>query len=773
MNKLLASIPLSIFIIGLTITTHQSHAQVFVYRGMIEDTAPVDGRAYKEIQVADLNKDGCPDLYLEQKQSLVNNQVVEGDNIDRVLMNTCNGDIGAPSSLLQPRSQPAAFNNVQTVRGYDVEIADMDGDGHLDIVRPDDSRRIDIFWGDGNGSFPQVSRVLSIANDPNNLGRYDNVALFDLDNDGDLDVVAAQYNFQASNGTENVILRNRMKQGQPRLFDIESGELPANSTHTVSTARFNGDKFAEVVVGNVGNTSKLYRNDGVSLGGNANIQFTEIATLNQPQLASNLLTTAAEFFDLNRDSKMDIYIGKFARSSQIPFGQSQHAAYFGNGSGGFSSIKILPVGSGVPPVYDVRFADTNRDGNIEIIRVNALSGTESSTLQAISIQRGTTNYTDVSQDFFAGEWFGELAIELADLDQDGDLDLITGGTTESDTNGGNVDNGHSAIHIYENTTVTPILFVASYVPQLGQARTTSIATNDNPDEFEFAFDPNSGKFVERPGTACQTAVENPTYLKLSLAGAILNQGGIDACTFHASWDGGSTPIPCSSQLVAELNAGDEFIINTDDYLSDSVNCDEFNPLQPHVLFNQSHWLRATFTVNGIDHVRRALFRQNTQQLRISANADTYVSQAAPTSNFGGLNLLEVRSTSTGAGAFGFWRFAVPSFSGVLHSSRVQLKPLNNISHLNLHQVCGNGWNEFNMTWNDWGTQTGGSCGVLDTLNNMTTNRPARFNVDSFINSPGTYTVGGETLDTSTFRRFGSRSAGVPTNRPVLKITVQR
>ncbi len=770
MNKLLASIPLAIYLIG-TLIPNQSDAQVFVYRGMIEDTAPVNGRAYKEVQVADLNKDGCPDLYLEQKQSLVDDQVVEGDNIDRVLMNTCNGDIGDPTSLLQLRAQPPAFNNVQTVRGYDVEIADMDGDGHLDIVRPDDSRRIDIFWGNGSGSFPQVSRVLSIANDPNNLGRYDNVAIFDLDNDGDLDVVAAQYNFDSSNGTENVILRNRMNRGQARLFDIESGELPANSTHTVSAARFNGDKLGEVVAGNIGNTSKLYRNDGASPGGQ--IQFTQIATLNQPALASNVLTTAAEFFDINRDRKMDIYIGKFARASQLPGSLTQHAAYFGNGQGGFSSIKNLPRGAGIPAIYDVRFADVDNDGHIEILRVNALSGAEVPTLQAVRIQRGTTIATDVSQAFFNGEWFGELAIEVADLDRDGDLDLITGGTTESDAAGNSVDNGHSAIHIYENTTITPVQLVATYVPRLGQPRTSFVSTSDEPDQFDFAYDGNLGKFTEQPGGLCQTGSENPTYLKVKLGGAILNQGGIDSCTFIASWDAGPQPIQCSTAIVNLLNAGDDFIINTDDYLTNTANCDEFQPLQPHVRFNEAHWLRATFTVDGIDHVRRVKFRQRTQQLRISANADTYVSQSQPTSNFGGLNLIEVRSTSTGGGAFGFWRFTVPSFNGVLHSARVQLKPLNNISHLNLHQVCGNGWNEFSMTWNNWGTQTGGSCGVLDTLTNMTSARPARFNVDAFINSAGTYTVGGETFDTLSFRRFGSRSAGVVSNRPVLKVTLQR
>ncbi len=770
MNKLIASMPFLTLLFCLIFSSGLV-AQVFVYRGMLEDQNAIAGRAYKEIQTADFNEDGCPDLYLAQKQSLSGSgQVVEGDNIDRVLINTCNGTIGDPSSLLQVRPQTGPFNTFKTVRGYDVEVADMDGDNNLDIVRPDDARRIDILWGDGNGNFPQVTRVLSISNDPNNNGRYDNVSLSDLDNDGDLDIIAAQYNFDSSDGMENVILRNRQKQNFQRLFDIESGELPADSTHTVSSARFDNDKLPEALIGNVGN-SKLYRNDGIA--GNGTLQFSEMATLTQPALDPSLLTTAAEFFDLNRDRKLDIYIGKFARSSQIPFGQSQHAAYFGDGSGGFSSIKILPVGIGVPPVYDVRFADLDGDKNIEIIRVNALSGTESSTLQAISITRGTTAYTDVSEAFFAGEWFGELALELADLDQDGDLDLITGGTTESDTNGGNVNNGHSAIHIYENTTLTPILFVASYVPQLGQPRTTSISTSDNPDEFEFAFDPNLGKFVERPGTVCQTAVENPTYLKLSLAGAILNQGGIDACTFHASWDAGGTPIPCSSQLVAELNAGDEFIINTDDYLSDPVNCDEFNPLQPHVLFNEPHWLRATFTVDGVEHVRRALFRQNTQSLRVSANADTYVSQAQPTSNFGSLNFVEVGDTSTGGGAFGFWRFAVPPFNGTLESARVQLKPLTAISHLNLHQVCGNGWNEFTMDWNDWFNQTGGSCGVIDTLNNMAADRPALFNVESFVNSAGTYTVGGESFDTLTFRRFGSRSAGVATNRPVLKITLQR
>ncbi len=414
-----------------------AQAQVFLYRGKIDDSLGGEtGRRYKEVQVGDFNKDGWPDLYVAQKQG---RQSMDGPNKDRVYINQKTGSLATLTGLFVAQSQPAAFNNLITNRGYDVEVADLDGDGNVDLVRPESGGRVDILWGLGNGQFTPTS-IVNLANDPNGGGNYDDVAIGDLDADGDFDILVAQY---AATG-QNLLLRNRLDTGSARQFNIETLDT-ANLTHAVSLGDFNKDGMPDIALAKTNGGSRILRANAPA----CSPTFTLHRTLSPPN--SSDPTAVADFVDLDKDGRLDVYIARGVFSDPLVTGERQHYIYFQTSPGTFTR-KDPPLGSGDRTVYDARYADVDRDGKVEIIRANIHSTGINSTLQALRVV-SQTSVTDVTASFFNNVWRGEMAVELADLDLDGDLDLILGGSSD---NTGNLDAGHAAIHIYENRTITTV-----------------------------------------------------------------------------------------------------------------------------------------------------------------------------------------------------------------------------------------------------------------------------------------------------------------------------
>ncbi len=115
---------------------------------------------------------------------------VAGDAIGRLKWFERRGDTWVAHDLL----------GEDVVHGHSLQVADIDRDGHLDIfcaemakwtdaaTRPDHpNARMWIFYGDGRGGFEKTTLATGIENHESRVA--------DLDGDGDLDIVGKPYSF--------------------------------------------------------------------------------------------------------------------------------------------------------------------------------------------------------------------------------------------------------------------------------------------------------------------------------------------------------------------------------------------------------------------------------------------------------------------------------------------------------------------------------------------------------------------------------------------------
>ncbi len=142
-------------------------------------------------------------------------QLVEGGPPEVVFVA---GDIIGPLKWFERRGDswiPHDLLGEDVIHGHSLQVADIDGDGHLDIfcaemakwtdsaTRPDHpDARMWIFYGDGRGGFEKTTLATGIENHESRVA--------DLDGDGDLDIVGKPYGF----GTPRLdIWLNRGKAG--------------------------------------------------------------------------------------------------------------------------------------------------------------------------------------------------------------------------------------------------------------------------------------------------------------------------------------------------------------------------------------------------------------------------------------------------------------------------------------------------------------------------------------------------------------------------------
>ena len=280
----------------------------------------------------------------------------------------------------------------------DIGVADLDGDGNLDIVVvSEDDRANEMYLNSGNGRFSDAGDRWPVE------GVSNAVAVGDVDRDGDVDIVVG-------NNGQNALLTNS---GAGRFSDRTATNLPAieDVTQDLELGDADGDGDLDLLVGNE-DRNRLLINDGrgvfvdesatrLPVSGHeetreadfgdvdedgdldivfANTQFFVAQADRQNRLLindgtghfadetdtrmprDNDLNVDADFVDLDADGDLDIVLGQASEGAAFP----RYVAYLNDGTGVFENARwALPrtiVGNG----FDIEAADFNGDGWIDL-----------------------------------------------------------------------------------------------------------------------------------------------------------------------------------------------------------------------------------------------------------------------------------------------------------------------------------------------------------------------------------------------------------------------
>jgi hypothetical protein len=369
------------------------------------------------VTVADVNGDGKTDIIVSG-ECVTNGGCPADNSVVGILLG--NGD--------------GTFQASQTFSsgGYgasSIVVVDVNRDGKPDIVVGNDcansascgsgnSGVVGVLLGNGDGTFQPAQAYGSGGSGA------DSVALADVNGDGKLDIVVANYcatGSSCSNGSVGVLLGDGHGNFQAAV-NYSSGGQDASAVLVVDV---NGDGKPDVVVGN-GCDSSASCGDGVSgvvgvLLGNGDGTFQAAHTYNSGGSGTDFVIAA----DVNIDGKPDIVVAG-----------GSVGVLLGNGDGTFQAVRSYSSG-GSGPTF-IASADVNRDGKPDLVVASeCASDTCSSGIASVLLGDGDGTF-QAARAYSAGSSQYSYSTAVGDVNGDGKPDLIVANDCASNCDEGSV-----------------------------------------------------------------------------------------------------------------------------------------------------------------------------------------------------------------------------------------------------------------------------------------------------------------------------------------------
>ena len=353
-----------------------------------------------------------------------------------------------------PVGTEPAFRNVSAthlpagaVLGRDMDAAsgDIDSDGDLDLIVAVEFGSNLLLENDGSGRF-----TLDRAGLPGPVHDSEDIALTDLDADGDLDLVFVS----EDDRTDEMYLNS----GDGLFTDATSALGTRGTSNAVEAVDLDGDGLPEILIGNAGVNRLLWnvgdaqfedRTDPAYPGADRTTQDLELGDIDgdgdldlieanedgnrvlvndgsghftdetdarfPPR--SDEETREAELGDIDGDGDLDLILANVAFR---PGKSGVNRALVNDGNGFFSDESVVRLGAGAISTVDVELADLDGDGDLDLIEAN-FGGSG----YRVLTNDGDGRFADATPTFLPGDVVGAgVAIELFDADGDGRLDLF-------------------------------------------------------------------------------------------------------------------------------------------------------------------------------------------------------------------------------------------------------------------------------------------------------------------------------------------------------------
>lgn len=450
----------------------------------------------QDVIMADLDGDGKNDIISASKND---NKVAWHKNMDG------NGNFGRQVIIARSLKFP-----------YNLYPGDFDGDNDIDVL-VNSQHDAKIIWIENVNGLGFYSKE-HIVTENTNTGNFLPAACpIDIDGDGDLDIAS-------SKGT--VLLWYENVDG---LGDFTIEHIINNSNTSVITLirsqDLDGDGDKDIVTG-VYDTGKIAWYENLDSNGTFGIEQIIPNTI-----GSTSSLTSLEIADMDGDNYKDIIASSF----------NNNTYYYKNTNGlGNFTYQYMPVFDAMQAVYP---ADIDGDGDNDIIGVSSLFSGFNDTLVWYE-NNGLGNFIikhTISTLLIRGK-----SVLAADIDNDGDLDVLTSGSGNTQTTGQLawfMNNGNGTIFekkiILESTNNTISL-------------SAGIADVDNDNDLDvLSVFANSGNT-----TICKVSVfENLGDLGNTIQGTVTIDSDSNGCT--------SNDIKGSNLMVVSTNGNDSFATFTD------------------------------------------------------------------------------------------------------------------------------------------------------------------------------------------------------------------
>ena len=276
-----------------------------------------------------------------------------------------------------------------------VHVADIDGDGDLDIVSASANDRT-IAWYENDGGADPTWTAVDIATTAD--GAQD-VHVADMDNDGDLDIVSA------SSGDDTIAwYENKGADVNGNLaWTAADIDTSASGAYDVYVADMDNDGDLDIVSASWGDdTIAWYENDG----NKADPTWT----------AANIATTA--------EGAMDVYVADMDNDGDLDIVSASFSddtiAWYENDGAAAPTWTAIDIDNTAEGASDVHVADIDGDGHLDIVSASRNDNTIAWYKNDGDKANPTWTATNI-----ATTAEGAMDVYVADMDNDGDLDIVS------------------------------------------------------------------------------------------------------------------------------------------------------------------------------------------------------------------------------------------------------------------------------------------------------------------------------------------------------------
>lgn len=279
------------------------------------------------------------------------------------------------------------------LRSMDVQVADLNKDGYMDIVLAVEWAPNAILWGNKDGKYrDEHSMKLS-----KNLYDSEDVAIADFNNDGWLDLV-----FAAEDDMNHEFYLN---QGNGQFTEVKDN-FPKFIANSVLAYDFNKDGNMDLIFGSQGQ-SRIFMNDGKG-------NFTDETSLRLPN-DENTTTQDIALIDIDNDGDMDMVLGN----------ENGNQLWLNDGKGYFKNVTTgrFPSSQDIE-TRKVIILDVNQDGYQDVFLCNVAYDDTKKKQDKLYLNDKRGKFTDVTDIYLPAQELSTLDAAVLDLNNDGHLDLV-------------------------------------------------------------------------------------------------------------------------------------------------------------------------------------------------------------------------------------------------------------------------------------------------------------------------------------------------------------